>query len=575
MKKIRSYFILVIAAALISGCSGLNKMNQNYDDVSYEVVPEVLEAHAGTVDLTIKGTFPEKYFDKNVVLELTPVLVYSGGETQFEKVALQGENVQANNEVISSAGDNFTYTSSIPFDDAMRKSELVLRATGTRKGSSADFPAIKLADGVIATSELAETYGTSQPQPIMMSDRFQRIIPEERMADIHYLINMANIRNTELKSEDIAAMKEYLELVKTEEDLEFVELLVSAYASPDGPLDFNDQLSSKRLESASKYIQREFEKEEIEDVNKEGFVKKEATAEDWEGFKEKVQNSNIEEKDLIIRVLSMYSDPAVREQEIKNMSTAFEVLKDEILPELRRSKLIVNVNKIGRSDQEILEQINSDPTELGLEELLYAASLTDDLKEQLKYYEIAASQHPKCLRAHNNVAAVSLELGDVDAAKTALEKAQAIKNDDVVKNNLGYVALMQGNIEEAEEYFSSITSPTKESNHGLGVIAIMNGEYDRAVNYFNNEPSFNNALAHILKEDLSKAKNMLDNMEMCKDGSTSYLKAIIGARMDNKDYMLNGLREAVDYNSDWASYAVDDVEFAKFFNDSDFLSLVQ
>jgi len=572
MKKIRSYFILVIAAAIMTGCSGLNKMKQNYDQVKYEVIPEVLETHAGTVDLTIKGTFPEKYFDKNVVLEATPVLVYTGGETQFEKVALQGEKVQANNEVIMNAGDNFTYTSSVPFDEAMRRSELILRVTGTKKSNTVDFDPVKLADGVIATSTMVET---GKPMPIIMADNFKRIIPEERIADIHYLINMANIRNTELKSEDIAALKEYLSLVNTEEDLEFIDMLVSAYASPDGPLDFNDKLASKRLESASKYIKREFEKSEIEDINKEGFVKSQATAEDWEGFKTEVQNSNIEDKDLIIRVLSMYSDPAVREQEIKNMASAFEVLKEQVLPKLRRSKLVVNVNKIGRSDEEILEQINSDPTVLDLEELLYAATLTDDLEEQLKYYEITAKQNPKCLRAHNNVASVELELGDVDAAKAALEKAKAIKNDDVVKNNLGFLALMQGNIDEAEEYFNSMTSSTDESKYGLGSIAIINGDYDRAVNYFDNEPSFNNALAHILKGDLSKAKNMLDNMEMCKDGGTSYLKGVIGARMDNKDYMIGGLREAITFNPDWAGYVLEDVEFAKFFNDADFLSLVQ
>ncbi|MBS0011103.1 MAG: hypothetical protein KFF49_06820 [Bacteroidales bacterium] len=570
MKKIRSYFILVIAAILISGCSGLNKMKQDADQVRYEVVPEVLETHAGTVDLTVKGTFPEKYFDKNTILEATPVLVYPGGETQFEIVSLQGENVQANNEVISYTGDNFTYSSSIPYDEAMRKSELMLRVKATRKSKSVDFDPVKLADGVIATSTLVQ----KPARTIAMADNFKRIIPEDKMAAIHYMINMANIRNTELKSEDIAAMKEYLELVNTSEDLEFVDLLVSAYASPDGPLDFNDQLSGKRLESARKYIMREFEKAKIDDIGKEGFVSSQATAEDWEGFREEVQNSNIEDKELILRVLSMYSDPVVREQEIKNMSAAFEVLKDDILPKLRRSKLIVNVNKIGRSDEEILEQINSDPSELDLEELLYAATLTDDLEEQLKYYQIAAEHDAKCLRAHNNVGVVSLKLGNVAEAKTAFEKAKARKNNDVVKNNLGFIALKEGEIELAEEYFTSMTNPTDESTFGLGTIAIIKGEYDKAVNYFNNEPSVNNALAHVLKGDLTKAKNMLDNMEE-ESPSGSYLKAVIGARMDNKDYMLTNLREAIEAKADMKEYVAKDIEFAKFFNDSDFTSLVQ
>lgn len=571
MKKIRSYFILVIAAALITGCSGLNKMKQNADQVKYEVIPEVLEAHAGTVDLTVNGTFPEKYFDKNTVLEATPVLVYDGGETQFEKVGLQGENVQANNEVIQNSGDNFTYKSSVAYDEAMRKSELMLRVTATRKGKSLDFDPVKLADGVIATSTLVG----SEPMPVALADNFKRIIPEDKMADIHYLINRANIRNSELTSDDIAVLKEYLALVNESEDLEFIDMLVSAYASPDGPLDFNDELSGKRLESANRYIKREFEKAEISEIDKEEFVKSKSTAEDWEGFKTEVEGSTIEDKELILRVLSMYSDPVVREQEIKNMAAAYELLKDEILPKLRRSKLIVNVNKIGRSDEEIIEQINSDPTVLNIEELLYAGTLTEKPEEQLKYYQIAAKQVPKCMRAHNNVGVVLLNLGNVEEAKAAFEKAKAIKNTDEVKNNLGFVALIEGNTEEAEEYFNSMSSSTKESQYGLGTIAIVNGEYDRAVNYFDNEPSFNNSLAHVLKGDMTKAKNMLDGMEMCESGASSYLKAVIGARMDNKDYMIDGLREAIEFNADWKEYALDDIEFAKFFNDTAFTSLVQ
>ncbi len=571
MKKIRSYFILIIAAALLSGCSGLNKMKQNADQVRYEVIPEVLEAHAGSVDLTIKGTFPDKYFDKNTVLEATPVLVYEGGETQFEKVTLQGENVQANNEVIRNSGGNFTYNNSVSFDEAMRKSELMLRVTATRKGTALDFDPVKLADGVIATSTLV----SKEPMPVIIPDNFKRIIPEDKMADIHYLINMANIRNSELKDDDIAALKEYLEQVNGAENLEFVDMLVSAYASPDGELDFNEKLAGKRLESASKYITREFEKSEIGDIEKEGFVKSKSTAEDWEGFKEEVGSSSIQDKDLILRVLSMYSDPVVREQEIRNMSAAFEVLKEDILPRLRRSKLIVNVNKVGRSDEEILQQINSDPTVMDIEELLYAATLTDKPEEQLKYYQIAANQVPKCLRAHNNVGCLQLELGKVAEAKTAFEKAKALQNNDVVKNNLGFVALAEGNTDQAEEYFTSMTSSTDESKFGLGTIALIRGEYDKAVNYFANEPSFNDALAYVLKGDLSKAKNMLDNMEMYECGITSYLKAVIGARMDNRDYMLDALREAVEFNDEWKAYAVDDMEFAMFFTDSEFTSLVQ
>ena len=571
MKKIRSYFILVMAVALLSSCNGLNKMKKSAGDVNYDVVPEVLEAHGGVVEVTIKGTFPEKYFDKNTVLEATPVLTYEGGETAFAPVTVQGENVQANNEVMNYTGDSFSYTDKVDFVDDMRVSDLVLKIKATRKGQSVDFDPVKLADGVIATSELAG----EKAMPVMMKDNFKRVIPENKVADIHYRINMANIRNSELKDEDIAAIKEYMATVNEEERMEFINLVVSAYASPDGELDFNEKLSEKRAVSAGKYIKREFEKAEISDIEKEGFVESKTTAEDWEGFKTEVSGSTIEDKELILRVLSMYSDPVVREREIKNMSAAYDVLKEDILPKLRRSKLIVNVNKIGRTDEEILEAIKSDPTQLNIEELLYAGTLTDDVEEQLKFYQVAAAQVPKCIRTHNNVGFTAMKLGQVDVAKAAFEKAKAISNNDVVKNNLGFVALVEGDYEAAEELFTSMTSSTKNSQFGLGTIALVRGEYDKAVNLFGNEASNNNALALMLKGDLNKAKVMLDGMEKCKCGTPSYLKAVVGARMDDKDYTLNNLREAVEFNEKWKAYAAKDIEFAKFADDDAYKAIVQ
>ena len=571
MKKIKSYFILFLAAAVLSSCSGLNKMKKNAGLVNYDVVPEVLETHAGSVDVTIKGNFPEKYFDKNTVLEATPVLVYDGGETAFDNVTVQGENVQANNQVITYAGGGFTYTNTVPFNEGMRVSDLVLRIKATRKGTSLDFDPVKLADGVIATSTLVE----AMAQPIAMKDNFKRIIPEDKMADIHYLINMANIRNTELKSEDIAALKEFMALVKENDRLEFTGTTISSFASPDGELDFNDKLAGKRGETATKYVKAEFTKSQIEDITKDAFLNSLTTAEDWEGFKVEVSNSNIQDKELILRVLSMYSDPVVREREIKNMSAAFEALKTDVLPKLRRSKITVNVNRIGRSDEEILTAINSDPTVLNIEELLYAATLTKDLNEQLKYYEIAASQVPKCIRAHNNVGVTNMNLGNIAAAKTAFEKAQAIQNNDVVKNNLGFVALVQGDIDKAEEYFTSMSTSTSESRFGLGTIAIKKGEYDKAVNFFGTDANINHALALTLKGDLTRAKSMLDGMEMCECGRPSYLKAVVGARMDNKDYTIAGLKEAIGYNAEWKEYAKKDIEFAKMATGDAFKAIVE
>ncbi len=571
MKKFKSYFILILAATVLSSCSGLNKMKKNSKLVKYEVTPKVLETHAGVVTVTIKGTFPAKYFDKKTTVTATPVLTYAGGETAFEKVqVLQGESVQANNKVITTKGGDFTYTGTIPYKDAMKMSQLVLRLKAVRGKKNLDFEPVKIADGVIATSTLVE----KEAKVIKMKDNYIRINPENKLADINYAINKAEISSKELKAEDIALLKAYIISVSTDPSRQLKSADVSSYASPDGSMKINEPLSVKRGVTADKFIKKEFTK--IEAAKAEGFFNEKTTPEDWDGFKSEVEKSSIQDKELILRVLSMYSDPDVREKEIKNMSAAFEALKTDILPKLRRSKLAVNVDLVGRTDEQILSQMRADPKALGLEEMLHAGTLTTDLNEQLKFYQTTEENFPKCIRAKNNTGCTYMALGKTDEAIAEFEKAKAIENNDVIKNNLGFGALVKGDMAKAEEYFNSMTAATNESKWGLGVIAITKGEYDKAVNYFGTEPCFNLALAQYLKGDVAKAKATLDSMkDLCKCGKPSYLKAVIGARLDDKNYMLAGLREAIGFKPEWKAYAKTDLEFAKFFNDDTFKSTVQ
>jgi len=571
MKKFRSYFILILAAAVMTGCSGLNKMKKNSNLVKYEVTPKVLETHAGVVNVTIKGTFPAKYFDKKTTVTATPVLTYTGGETTFDKVqVLQGESVQANNKVITTTGGDFTYTGTIPYKDAMKMSELVLRIKAVRGKKTLDFDPVKIADGVIATSTLVDKDG----RPIMSKDNYVRINPESKLADIHYQINQADINSKELKAEDIALLKEYIKSVSADSSRKLKSTDVSSYASPDGSMKINAPLSEKRGKTADKFIKKEFDK--IPVAKTEGFFNEKTTAEDWDGFKSEVEKSSIQDKDLILRVLSMYSDPEVRNKEIKNMSSAFEKLKTEILPQLRRSKMAVNVDIVGRTDDQILAQMKTDPKKLNEEEMLRAGSLTKDLNEQLKFYQEAAENNPKDFRAQNNVGCTYMALDKTDEAIASFEKAKAIENNDVIKNNLGFGSLVKGDIAKAEEYFNSMTAASPESKYGLGVIAITKGEYDKAVNDFGTEPSFNLALALYLKGDVAKAKSTLDSMkDLCKCGKPSYLKAVIGAKLDDRNYMLSNLREAIGFKADWKAYAKTDLEFAKFFTDDTFKSTIQ
>jgi|WetSurMetagenome_2_1015567.scaffolds.fasta_scaffold22238_3 tetratricopeptide (TPR) repeat protein len=571
MKNLTRLFVLLLAAVLVSSCSSLAKMKKNADKVQYEVTPKVLEAHGGMVAAQVKATYPAKYFDKKATLKVTPVLTYEGGETAFDQLLYaQGEQVQSNNKSISWTGGTVTWSGSIPYKPEMKVSEFKLKIEGTKKGKTLAFDPIKLADGVIATSTLV----MDNAKGINLKDAYQRIIPDQKVADILYLINKSDIRPSELKAEDIAALKDYITQLAQDSTKKLTGLITSSYASPDGSLDLNTKLSEKRGETATKFVNKEFGKNPA--LADKSLLKNQTTAEDWDGFKTLVQESNMQDKDLILRVLSMYQDPAVREKEIKNMSSAFEVLATDVLPKLRRSKFIVDVNLIGLSNEQILTAMRSgNVANLTLEQMLYAGTLTTDPQEQLKFYQIATEKDPKCYRAWNNVGVADLNLGKADDAIVALETAKAIKNDDVVKNNLGFAKLVKGDLPAAKEYFNSMSASTAESNYGLGVIAIHEGNYDQAVNLLGTEPSFNLALAQILKGDLTKAKVTLDAVKPCKCGAPSYLKAVLGARLADRDYMLNNLREAVGYNAKWKDYAKTDLEFAKYFTDETFTSIVK
>jgi tetratricopeptide (TPR) repeat protein len=568
MKNFTKLFVILLASVLVSGCSPLEKMKKNANLVKYEVNPKVLETHAGIVAAQVKATYPEKYFDKKTTLKITPVLTYEGGETVFSDLLYaQGEVVQANNKSVAWTGGSVNWSGSVAYKPEMKVSEFLFRTVASRKDKTLEFDPIKLADGVIATSTLVEDHA----YPISLKDNYQRIVPEQKIADIYYAINRSDIRPSELKAADITALKDYVTMVAQNERMAAKGVTNSSYASPDGPLTLNEKLSVQRGKAADKYLSKEYGKMPKLD----GLFTTKTTAEDWDGFKALVQQSSMADKDLILRVLSMYQDPAVREKEIKNMATAYETLAKDILPQLRRSKIIVDVDLIGLSDEEILAAMKGDYSALSLEQMLYAATLTTDVNEQLKFYQMATVKNPQCYRAWNNVGWAYLNMGKADEAMVALEKAKAIKNDDVVKNNMGYAALLKGDLKAASEYFNSMTAATPESKFGLGTIAIHEGKYDQAVNLLGDKPSMNLALAQLLKGDINKAKTTMDAVKPCKCGAPSYLKAVIAARLDNKDGVINNLREAIGYNTNWKNYAKTDLEFAKYFTDETFMSITK
>ncbi len=568
--KLKSLSAILIAI-LISSCGGLNKMQDTAETINFETEPEILTAKGGDVDVTIKTQFPTKYFNKKAVVTAVPVIDYGEGTVKYDSMVFQGESVEQNYKVISFAdGGSHTFTGSVPYQEEMRKSDLNIRLYGAIGDNQVELGTFKIADGVLATSTMV----MKDPKPIMVGDKFQRIISDDFIADIHYLIQRSDVRTSQVRNEDINNLKAYVKTAAKDERKELKGMTISAYASPDGPMDLNEKLAENRQESAKRYIERELRRDKIEQAQTEDFFATLTTPEDWEGFKELVQESNLEDKELILRVLSMYSDPQVREREIKNLSAAYEELADHILPELRRSKLIAQIDLIGLSDDEIVALVADDPDSLALEEILYAATLTDDLDKKLSIYQKAAENHPDCFRARNNIGYVYVLKGDVDNAEGAFAEAEEIQENDVLKNNLGVIALHQGNIEEAKEYFTSATGAGENVNYNLGIVAIMEGNYEAAVNYFGNTCEFNTALAQVLNNQLQDALSTLNCIEN-DDAMNFYLKAVIGARNENEDMVFSNLRTAVGKDSDLKDLAETDLEFRKYFDNETFQSIVE
>lgn len=563
MKKIRLNYLtlLTLAAFVINGCASLTKMRDEADQVSYEVKPNPLVMQAGEVKATGEVKFPEKYFNKKAVVVATPVLKYDGGQSEFPTITLQGESVEANNKVIPYTGGGFTFTGSVPYKPEMNKSELVINYSARiKEGDPVEYGSNKIADGVIATETLVKV----DPKSVLIPDNFKRIIPESYTADVHYVINQAEVRRNELKQEDVVSFETKLAEAQADSTKQIKGAKISSYASPDGAVELNEKLAAKRETAAEKYFKKALKDKKITAAEAEGFLSKLTTPEDWDGFKALMEKSDIQDKELILRVLSMYPDPVVREREIKNIASAYNEIADEVLPQLRRSVMSVDVDVVGKSDEQLQELAKSDPKSLSREEILYAATLTNDLGEKAAIYKAATEKFTDCPRAFNNLGHVYLQQGKVADAKAAFQAAKALKDNASVQANLGAVALAEGDLKTAEEMLTAAMSAGDAPSYNLGIIKIKQGDYAAAVNYFGNKPSFNAALAQLLNGNNDKAIATLNELGDVKDGWVYYLKAVANARGGVADGVVTNLREAITLDPSIKAYAAKDAELLKF-----------
>lgn len=555
IKKLYLPLVALLVLAL-SSCSKMGELSADY----FTTDPEVLEAIGGKVPVTITGKFPEKYFKKNATVEVTPVLRWDGGEAKAQPAMFQGEKVQGNDQTISyKAGGTYTMKAVFDYIPEMAKSELYLDFKIKKGKKEYTIPSVKIADGVIATSELPTVKSANAAYA---ADKYQRIIKQAKEAQIMFLIQQANLRASELKSEGLKDFhKQVVTVAGDTKNYKLNNIEISAYASPDGGLDLNDKLAKNRQNNTEKYMNQQLKKGKIETE-----VDAVYTAQDWDGFQELVSKSNIQDKDLILRVLSMYSDPEQRETEIKNISSVYKTLADEILPQLRRARLTANYDAIGRSDEEINAAFDANEDSLSVDELLYAATLTQDNARKEAIYKRTIQKYPNDYRAYNDLGQMAYAAGDLNAAENYFKQA-ASKNANApeVNTNLGLCALVKGNVAEAETYLSKSTG-ADTANEALGNLYIKQGQYDRAVQAFGDTKTNSAALAQILAKDYNKAKSTLSAVKN-PDAYTDYLMAIVGARTNNADLVKSSMDKVAQKDAALAASAQKDREFAKYANE--------
>ena len=556
------FLSLIAAVALLASC---NKTLQKPDEIT--VNPSPLQKIGNKVDADITGTFPEKKFAKKGVLVVTPVLKFEGQEVVGEPVTYVGEKAKENGKTVSYR-DGGKYTQSCSFDyvPAMRKSELYLRFEARVGKKTIEIPDVKIADGVVATDELAEA---NDNKTATTPDKFQRVIQELTEADIKFLIQSAELRSKETKSDEVKALQAAIKDAKANEKKEINKIEVAGYASPDGGMDLNEKLAQNRQKAAANFLKKDLKKNKVANA-----IESNITAEDWEGFQKAMENSNMRDKDLVLRVLSMYSDPEEREAQIKNLSSVYGTIADEILPALRRSRLILTTDLIGKSDDEIRELAKNDPAQLSVEELLYAATLTNDKAEKKALYQKAADLYND-FRAWNSLGQLYFEEGNVAEARRCYAKALEIQpNDPDVNYNAGIAAMADGDLEKAEEYLGKAAGTKGNLNAALGTLYTKKGDYAAAKNAYGETASNNAAVQQILNEDYAGAAKTLASVKE-PNATTAYLKAVVGARTNDKAAVIDNLKSAVAQDAKLKTRAAQDIEFAKFAEDAEFQAIVK
>ena len=566
MKKIvfKGCFLMSILSVvtLFNSCSTIKELE-------YNVTENPLQMHADDVTLQINGKFIEKGLNAKATADVTPIFVCNDGtEIAFQTEMFQGPKAAGNGKVVPKEGTSFSYSSTIPYQKCMEEGVIKVRVLAKKGDKEEELYSDKIADGTVITPYLIQL----DDQVIAAKDAFQRITSHNMDAVINFNKGQATVKSSELKDQDIVDLMDFALDATTNPRREMKSINVQSYASPEGEIDKNENLAKDRAESAKAVVVKKMKKMKFEAGQADTFYSLDPKGEDWSGFKTEVEKTTHEDKELILRVLQMTTDLNKREQEIRNMAKTYTFLEKEVLPQLRRSQLSLSYDKVGFSDEELKELSKTNPDTLNVEELLFTATLYDDLSEQLRVYSEALRLFPNDWRTANNVGYVQYLQGDLDAAGTSFEKASQASENETVSNNIGAVAHMKGDRERAMELFTAAGS-SSETKYNMGLLNIQQGLYDEAVTNMGANNSFNSALANLLSGDADAAAQAIDESNAKEEAMSYYLKAIIGARTNNSEMMMDNLKIAFEKDGDLKSKAKRDREFIQYFENADFLAI--
>lgn len=568
-QNVKLLTLAVVTSTAFIACNPLNKMVKRQGEVNYQVTPNPVEMHGDSIEINFTGSFPTKYFNKKVSATVTPTLNYGENSEKFDPIKLKGEDSEAEGTTIKyEAGGSFSHTAKIPYKEGMDVATLDLNVSGEYKGKTKDLDPKKVADGTIITPKLV----MSSDKAIMGDDKFEKFTLENNNVEVHYLVNNSTVRGSEMSDTDIKDLKSKIKAWTADSKMEFNSLVIDAYASPEGELSKNDNLANERAASASKSLMSLLKRAKVEVP--EGFVTLSGKGEDWAGFKTLMNESDIADKQLILRVLEQYSDLNKREEEIKNLAATYTQVAKKVLPKLRRSQANLVMKHHNLTDDEIKTLVDTKIDSLDVEQMLYAATLYNDDAKKEMIYKSVSSLHSNDWRGPNNVGFLYLSQNKLADAKAEFEKANALSADNpIIHNNLGVVARLNGDLDAAMDHYNKADGAGSEVAENKGIINIIRGDYSAAASNYSGVNSFNAGLANLLNGNNSIG-SLIDGSDDKEEALSYYLKAVAGARSGDNGMLRNNLTTAISKDASLKEKAKRDAEFIKYRDNAEFQAVV-